>query len=90
LVGGDCLEVTESIAHEIDRGAFHRQCLCAFFGKDDGDSVKQHRRRAGQLSVSRQHRAIGKLHTAHPGGDDFHAGARIGRGLFDFLDGSAV
>ena len=40
FVDGDCLKVTESIAYEIDRGAFLRQCLCAFVGKDDGDGVK--------------------------------------------------
>src|ERR1035437_2635707 len=37
LVDGDRLEVTESIAHEIDGGAFQRQCFCAFIGKDDRD-----------------------------------------------------
>jgi len=40
LVDGDRLEMTESIAYEIDGGAFHRQRLCAFIGKDDGDCVK--------------------------------------------------
>ena len=40
FVDGDCLEMTESVAHEIDRGAFHRQCLCAFVGEDGGDCVE--------------------------------------------------
>src|SRR5450830_339917 len=44
LVDGDCLEMAESITHEIDRGALHRQCLCAFVGEDDGEGVKQYRR----------------------------------------------
>src|SRR5665811_551320 len=34
FVDGDCLEMTESIAHEIDGGAFHRQRFCGFIGKD--------------------------------------------------------
>jgi hypothetical protein len=33
------------------------------------------------LSVSRQYRAIGKLRATHFGGDDLHAGARIGGGF---------
>src|SRR5665647_1838028 len=37
LVNGDRLEMTESIAYEIDGGSLHRQCLCAFVGEDDGD-----------------------------------------------------
>src|SRR5450759_511289 len=40
FVDGDCLELTESIAHKIYRGAFHRQCLCTFVGEDDGDRVE--------------------------------------------------
>src|SRR5450830_147982 len=40
LVDGDRLEMTESTTHEIDGGAFHRQCFCAFIGKDNGDCVK--------------------------------------------------
>src|SRR5660397_57553 len=40
FVDGDCLEMTESIAHTMYRGAFHRQCLCTFVGEDDGDSVE--------------------------------------------------
>src|ERR1019366_7485288 len=40
FVDGDCLEMTESIAHKIDRSAFHRQCLCPFGGKDDGDCAE--------------------------------------------------
>src|SRR5450830_391845 len=40
LVDGDRLEMSESIAHEIDGGAFHRQRFFAFIGKDDGDCVK--------------------------------------------------
>src|SRR5659263_5346 len=90
FVDGDCLEMTESIAHEIDRGAFHRQRLCAFVGEDDGDCVEQHGRRTRQLSVRRQHRAIGKLRTAHFGPDDLHGGTRIGRGIYHLLDDSAV
>src|SRR5665811_1882895 len=51
FVNGNGLEMTESIAHEIDGGAFHRQCFCAFIAKDDGDSVEEHRWGARQLSA---------------------------------------
>ena len=40
FVDGDCLEMTERIAHEIDRGAFPRQRFCAFVGEDDGDCIE--------------------------------------------------
>jgi len=50
LVSGDSLEVAERIAHEVDRGAFHRQGFCALVGEDDGDGVEQHGRRPRQLS----------------------------------------
>src|SRR5450759_5805564 len=40
FVDGDCLEMTKSIASKIDRGAFPRQRLGAFFGEDDGDCVE--------------------------------------------------
>ena len=90
FVDGDGLEMTEGIAHEIDRGAFLRQRLCAFVGEDDGDGVEEHGRRTRQLSVRRQHRAIGQLRAAHFGRDDLHGGARIGRGLLNLLDDRAV
>src|SRR5450759_1633126 len=35
FVGGDGFEMAESIAHEIDCGAFLRQSLCAFIGEDN-------------------------------------------------------
>ena len=45
--------------------------------------------RTRQLSVSRQHRAVGKLRAAHFGGDDLHRSTRIGRGfLYLFNDGA--
>src|SRR5450759_1540501 len=40
LVDGNGLKMTKSIADEIDRGAFLRQCLGAFVGEDDGDCVE--------------------------------------------------
>jgi hypothetical protein len=45
FVGGDCLEIIESTVHEINRSAFHRQRLGPFVGKNDGDGIRQHRRR---------------------------------------------
>ena len=79
FVDGDCLEMTESIAHETDRGAFHRQCFWAFVGEAECDCVEYNSRRTGQLSVSRQYRAIGKLRAAHFGRDGLHNSTRVGR-----------
>ena len=48
FVDSDCLEMIESIAHEIDRGAFfHRQRLCAFVGENDGDRNEDRKEQSG-------------------------------------------
>ena len=43
-VGGDRFQVSEGIAHEIDRGGFYHQRGGSFFGEDHGDCVEQDRR----------------------------------------------
>src|ERR1035437_4049253 len=40
FVGSNGLEMSESIPHKIDRGAFHRQGLCACVGETDGGRVR--------------------------------------------------
>src|ERR1017187_1357351 len=90
FVGGNCLEMAECIAHEINRGALQRQHLGARVGEDYGDCVEQHRRRARQLSVSRQHRSAGKLRTADFGRDDLNGGTRFGCRLPNLLNDNAV
>src|ERR1019366_5143353 len=57
IVGGDRFEMTESVAHELDRGGFDHQRFGAFVGEDHGDCVEHDRRRSCQLSVSCQHGA---------------------------------
>jgi hypothetical protein len=54
LVNGDCLEMTEGIAHEIDGDAFSCQYFCACVGEDNGDCVEEHRGRTRQLAVRRR------------------------------------